>query len=285
MIPKHLFYYWGNETMSWLRFITLQSFVKLNPDWQVSLYYSNQPVNTKTWKEHNEQDFFTYKGIDYSGRLKDLGVDIIEWRDPSPRLKDIAASHKSNFFKWHMLGTQGGIYADLDILWTTPMDILYDFLNRNLYDTAICYQDWVSIGLLASEGNNRFYMDLYNQALKVYDPEHYQCVGVNSVYTLLYGEGYTRKIFNGEILNHIRSRYPELKVYNLPMGLLYYYNYSHLDKLFIDNLELSHFPEYVMGLHWYAGNPLSQKFNSLLTEDNYKDHGITICNIAQEILG
>lgn len=316
MIPKHVFFYWGNGTMSWLRYLTLATFRKLNPDWQVTLYHNLQPVTRKTWKEHNAQDFFSFHGVDYMDRIASLGIDIKPWEAPTSRLDDIAASHKSNFFKWHMLATEGGIYADLDILWFRPIEAWWKEMNTNQCNIALCYGggrdgklrrsrpgrrergrknkdvpgrrgrwSWLSIGLLASSGNNRFFRDLFETALQTYDPAHYQCVGVNSIYTRIYGVGWRSSIFRRNILQDIQTSYPGQRFCNIPMDLVYHFDYNGLSELFLKPHTSSVFPSTTLGIHWYAGNPLSQAFNSLLTEDNYRQYNLTMCNVAAEVLG
>jgi hypothetical protein len=37
-IEKTLHTYWGGDSMSYLRYLTLASFRKLNPDWKIFLY-------------------------------------------------------------------------------------------------------------------------------------------------------------------------------------------------------------------------------------------------------
>ena len=42
-------------------------------------------------------------------------------------------------------------------------------------------------------------------------------------------------------------------------------------------------PRDSIGMHWYGANPNSQRFNNILTKDNYKNSDNTICKIIQEI--
>jgi hypothetical protein len=39
-----------------------------------------------------------------------------------------------------------------------------------------------------------------------------------------------------------------------------------------------------IGYHWYGGAEVAQKFNNLLTEDNYMNYNITFSEIVKELL-
>ena len=165
MIPKRVAFFWGNETMSWMRWMTLLSFRKLNPDWQIDLYLCKpNGIKTKTWKDAPIQDFFNFDGEDYFKKAKALDINLKKWRLIDQKGKSwedkMGPSHKSNFFKWQELGVYGGIYSDLDILWVKPMDAYYEKIKH--YNTMICYRHtYFSIGLLGASPNNKFFYDLF----------------------------------------------------------------------------------------------------------------------------
>jgi hypothetical protein len=281
-IPKRIFFFWGNKTMSWLRYLTLRSFRELNPDWEMILYKTTCIKKDKPWVEEVNQDFFEYRGIDYTNELDKLRIQINEWS--LPELPDIGASHLSNFLKWYKLYAHGGIYADMDILWVKPIDKLYEQMID--YDTAICVTKFLSIGLLAAHTTNKMFKDLFDNALNTYDPKHYQCVGVNSIYRLLYGD----KIFkdSGEvnwnalalcdIFNDIKAMWPFLKIFNIPFKTVYPYGCTDMFKVFVENHPL---PEETIGLHWYAGCPLAQRGNNELSPDNLPDKESTLSRLAR----
>ena len=74
MIPKRIFFYWSGHNLSWMRYMTLFSFRKLNPDWDIILYLSDNTNTTKTWKGVEEQDFSNYKGHNYFNKLEELNI-------------------------------------------------------------------------------------------------------------------------------------------------------------------------------------------------------------------
>jgi hypothetical protein len=129
-IPKRMTFFWAGKTISWLRYMTLYSFVKLNPDWDVHLVTSNAKVKDKEWECHNEQDFMTKveDKNDYYYLIKKLKITITNWKMEYPfqkRIKtwnDISPPHKCDFLEWKTLSNEGGYFSDMDILYLRPMD-------------------------------------------------------------------------------------------------------------------------------------------------------------------
>jgi len=62
MIPKRMFFYWSGNDLSWMRYMTLYSFRKMNPNWEIILYLSDNVNKIKTWNSGEEQDFLNYTG-------------------------------------------------------------------------------------------------------------------------------------------------------------------------------------------------------------------------------
>ena len=245
MIPKRIFFFWGGGPMSWLRYMTLVSFKKLNPSWTIQLYRPTHEGNKKkTWNDRIQQDFSNYNSSDdYLYKLKELGIEIIPWiLSPSNHPEDltwnikVGPSHKSNFFKWEQLSNQGGIYADMDILFIKPIDDFYNKIKN--FNTGISYyKQYLSIGLLASQPNNNFFKSVFNHAFQTYTPLRYQCVGVECVYNFLLGyRSYiasTRQtnwnyIFKQNLFQLILNKFPEQKIYNISMDIVYPWKYNEM---------------------------------------------------------
>lgn len=281
MIPKKIFFFWGDTNISWLRYMTLKSFKALNPSWKITLYLSSSSEFTKTWEEKNEQDFFSYTGEDYFSKIKQLGIKIDSWDFDKrelrrfPHLKKITPSQKSNFFKWYKLATEGGIYADMDILFIKPLNTLYNKIKTA--DTVICHKEWFSIGFLASSPDNEFFKNIYNNAKNTFTLKQYQSAGVKSIYNHLW-----KHLPNKEKESFLKliKKYPNQLIFNIHQSLFYHYTYRELDKLFLDkNIA----PDEQIGIHWYAGAPLSQEYNSKMTEENYSQFDNTISYYAKKI--
>jgi hypothetical protein len=265
-----------------MRYLTLKSFRILNPDWKIILYTANCTRKKKPWNGVVEQDFFNYTGPNYMDKVEDLDIEIHEWSMTA--YPNIGASHLSNFLKWHKLQAHGGIYADMDILWIQPLDKLYTEMSKA--NTAICITNYLSIGLLGSSIGNRMFKDFFEHAKVRYTPKRYQSVGVENIYDLLYnaearnkdGSINFTKLAKKNILQDIRDRWPELIVYNLPFRVVYPFSCLEIDEIYQSNHEL---PEHVIGLHWYAGDPLSQKFNCTFSKNNWPLEECTFTQYAK----
>ena len=296
--------------MSWMRYITLKSFRQFNPSWEMTLYTSHCLKDIKTWVTPENQDFFCFKGDDYIGLINELNIKIVPW-DMSDNgvtavaeTPNISASHRSNFFKWAKLATNGGIYSDLDIIYFKPMDDFYNTLVEGEYDTAICQTEYLSIGLLASAGNNPFFKDLFLNALDRYSAGEYQSAGVSNIYNFynkpkegeeaiaMIREKYPQlsqheiliRCDPSKVLDVAQKKYPSLKFYNIPMNLVYPMDSTQVEHAFNTGFNIDTALPNNIGYHWYAGHPISQNFNNLLTHKNYKDIYSVFTDIAKRIL-
>jgi hypothetical protein len=284
MIPKKIFFYWGNETMSWMRYMTLYSFRLMNPDWKIIVYHSKCGLDKKTWGSKEQQDFHNFASENYIDRLTQLHIEFKHWDLADNKIiktnniTTMGASHKSDFFKWCILHDEGGIYSDFDIIYFRSLDKYYELLNRHNYDVAICQTNYLSVGFLAATQYNEFYKDIFKNALNRYTPKQYQSAGVQAVYDLYNTSG------PKGVLNTAIRKYPNLKFYNNPFALVYPYDSENVAYAFNTDIKIASLSQVVIGYHWYAGHPVSQKYNNLLNENNYVLYNNLFCNIAKEIL-
>lgn len=296
-IPKVAAFFWGNKELSWLRYMTLYSFCHLNPAWDIYLFQSTPNDAQRFWVDSVRQDFSSTKTIkDYSDRIADLPIKVVPWEMPPSKLKDVdywnklGPSHKSNFFKWQWLSENAGIYADMDILFVKPMDSFLSKISDS--DVAICHNSettafpngYFSIGLLGSCGNCTFYSDILEKAFEVYTPVEYQSVGVLALYRMLNVKNKSPYDVKTEQFHFqdMVAAYPHHKFYNIPMRTVYPWPHSlassHIFERFHKTL-----PEECVGLHWYAGAPISQRFNQFLTKDNYHNKETTLSHFIDRI--
>ena len=79
MINKTMTFFWSGEKLSWLRYMTLYSFRKLNPDWVMELHLS-KPIHNldKKWSTREVQDNFSSISKDSIDKIYDLDINIIE---------------------------------------------------------------------------------------------------------------------------------------------------------------------------------------------------------------
>lgn len=271
--------------MSWMRYMTLYSFRKLNPDWQMTLYLSEpNGINSKTWIDSPMQDFHNFTGRDFFHRIKDLDVSVEKWEltdfpdnvDPNK----IGASHKSNFFKWWKLSRVSGFYCDLDVLFVKPIDELYEQCKQS--DVVISHTNYFSIGLLGSSGQNRFFHDIYKHTFQSYNPKEYQSAGVMSLHSWCKQIAEDKEIPIYLCYSLIRRLYRPLRFFNMPMSWIYPWLWNQMDHVF----RKSHkgVSAECVGIHWYAGAEVSQRYNNILDESNVAKYQNTFSHFARDIL-
>lgn len=285
MIPHHMHFFWGNDRMSWLRYMTLYSFCTLNPDWQVTLHRCpDTGITHKYWSSPNQQDFFLYDGADYSDRLADLDLDVVMWY-PEQDLPQFGPSHLSNLFKWEQMATDGGWYADLDILWVRPMSHYLRRLNGGDIgeDMVITFAGgYFSIGLLASRGQVGFFRNVLSVS-KHASIDGYQTAGIVSLYAAMSCPvGDWGMPQHPDCVALIEQQNPDVRVHNLPMAVVYPWNSQHVWDMFLHHHTT--LPDETVGIHWYAGHPLSQQFNCTMNPATLEYMHNTIGHFARQVL-
>ena len=285
-IPKRIFFYWGGSNLSWMRYMTLYSFRKMNPDWEVILYVSDNGMKNKGWKSSENQDYYQYKGDNYFNELKDLNIKIEKAEFPEEiqeKLKKISPIHQSDLFRYYQLYLNGGFYCDMDVLFFRPIDYFYNKVVSSGCDTII-YENQkkegtLAIGFLGALINNEYYKNLFEFGVNNYDENDYQSMGVQLIYKMFTGNKYATYI-----LNTIIKKYSNLNFYNLPTTLIYKFDWTQIKYCFTNSLKINDFDYDSIGYHWYGGGVESQKYNSILNEKNYKEHKTTFSTIADEVI-
>lgn len=290
-IPKRMFFYWGGTKLSWMRYMSIYSFIKFNPDWEIILYVS-EPISHEISKRKREkdQDYINYNGDDYLCRLTDSTIKIQKAEFPESiehKLKSSSPIHRSDLFRYYVLYNKGGFYCDTDVIFFRSMDNFYNKIISNNYDTIIHEYHtkeygWMStIGFLGSVANNQFFKDLFDLGLNYYNENSYQSIGSMLIYRL-FNEN---KLHNGEKLEgKYYLNYPNLKVYNIPTSLIYQFDYTQINNCFKNSYNSTHFDAEAIGYHWYGGHPTSQQYNNILNDKTYKHYSTTFTSITNEII-
>jgi glycosyltransferase involved in cell wall biosynthesis len=122
-IPKIANFYWGSQRMSFMRYMTIKSFRKHNPDWSVHLYMPKNISNDTTWRKadsHHQNDSTDYKSKEnyFDQLLSEEPIKIIKV-DFSKTVIGSSGSepHKSDFLRWNVLYQKGGLWSDMDIIY------------------------------------------------------------------------------------------------------------------------------------------------------------------------
>ena len=264
--------------MSWLRYMTLWSFRKLNPSWKMELFVAGTKEVENYWEGHNKLDFCEYKGEDYFSRLAELDIEI---KDCPVHREGAGPPHLCDMCEWSELHHEGGVYCDMDVLWIKPISNLYEQIKE--HDVAISFDPWgstegggyFSIGLVASSKGNRFFSDVFKSSMKTFTRSNYQSAGVISIYSLA-SKNWVSEMNKLSLLKKLVTKYNELSFFNIPMDIL------HLKYLDHGECFESDYPlvESCIGLHWYGGNPVAQEWNNILTEATVTDYDNLVSRYA-----
>lgn len=272
-IPKTLHLYWGGQSLSFLRYMTIYSFREYNPNWIIIVHTPKNISTHKTWQtgEHkeyvpNEENYFDY--------LSEIdNVVMIEHDFNDYKFNSNASEvHKADFLRWKVLYDIGGLWSDFDILYIKSMDELSINTEENKdVDVGICAygRRLTAIGFLLGCEKCDFWQTIQGMAQGRYNPDIYQCIGSD---LLNYSYDHADKI---------KESFPNLNPIMIDKNSVYYLNYKMVDKMFDETVDI---PKEVIGIHWYAGSVIAQDYESLIKFDNYKEFDSTICKYIGKVL-
>jgi hypothetical protein len=278
-IPQTAHFYWGNDSISFLRYLTVLSFKKLNPDWQIKLYYPKikyEGENTWETMEHCRK----FIGQNYMDKLFELNIDRIEVDFSELGLDShIPEALKSDLWRWKILSEEGGLWSDFDIIYFKTMESLYfNNVSNNEMNTGVCIEENKegpnhSIGFLLSSSGNDFYKFIRDESESHLDLKDYQSIGA-----IMFNKYFPT-------IMSIEQKFPHLNPINIKMDVVYP---VHRHCIYIPSLcpdiDLSGFAESTIGLHWYAGYPYGVEWENLITESNYRDYEHILCKIIGKVL-
>jgi len=275
---KDIYFYWGNSTMSYMRYMSLYSFCKLNPDWNVYLVLNDsKQLKVDTVEKQDKTEF---KGEDYYHLVKLLNINTIDFENKMINLDNSVVDkmsdvHIKDILNWKILSEWGGVVADMDILFTKPIGAL---INDDTNIGLICFSNYpkpnyIPVSFMYSSGNNDFFKKTYNRALSNYNPDVYESCG-----TLCIEEQNLTEIIKN-YPNNVVQRLPDTTVFPF---VEYEWN-EGIRKLYQGDFRCNIHPDAV-GIHWYAGTSQSQEQNNKLNAQTVYEINNTISNSIKEIL-
>jgi hypothetical protein len=259
-VPKIFHVYWGVGKLPYLRYLTVASFMKYNPEWEVWLWYPKYPSRIVTWGSHE----LNYRNIwdDWFQKLlkldiKLMSVDLTEFKQTN----EISEVHKSDFLRYYFLSKYGGVYSDMDIVYFKPIINLEINRRKNKNkETFVCISDYGhSNGFFMAAEGSAFFKSMFELAKHV-ELNKYQSNGPNLCN------------LNYPTIESIEKISP---VEDIRMNAVYYYDAQHINSLY-QKTELIFHPNSI-GCHWYAGSVLSGIFL------NNTNGGLT--NLPNNIIG
>ena len=272
MIPKIVHLYWAGPKLSFLRYLTVFTLSKYNPDYEIRVYLdSNKSEKLKVWNSFEYSELYDGEH-NYLSKLKYLkNVKVL----PVPDLgcfKNYSEIHRSDIIRIKLLYDVGGIWSDFDIIYIKPLSYLIKnqppYSNIKDFDTYICNLNAVYyIGFMAASKNNNYFAYLIckikSDNIK---PDSYQCFG-NNLYK--------------KYMNDIPQTERELKlnICKLNKNAFYKVNFDELNMFYttipIDDSD-------IIGFHWCGGHPNSEILENYITEQNYNLFDMNLIKIINK---
>ena len=118
-IPKMLWCYWGRTPMSQLQALTIESFRRHNPTWEITLIRPKDECSGPIIWDSPEQSV-PYTGHDFSSLTSFTRCMIFDFEEAGFDVKSHDVK-KADFVRWHVLHKYGGVWSDLDIYYLRPI--------------------------------------------------------------------------------------------------------------------------------------------------------------------
>ena len=266
-IPKVAHFYWGGGPLSYLRFLSVQSFKKQNPNWQVKVHQPMTNSQAPTdWTNDIKQD--------YRKQINTLGVAIVVHDFDSYGFSNQAHEvHKSDFLRWRLLATEGGVWSDIDIFYTKPIECLEE--NKAQYamvDVALCPlkpPHKHTVGFMLASQDNNFYRYISEIALTNYNPDVYQCMGSDLINSRF------------ENFENFGPKFPNNEFVFLDKNCVYTITSKTIES-FYQQTNKKHNSPGIIGYHWFGGHPRSQEFENNLQPNTMQNYNHFLARAIQE---
>jgi glycosyltransferase involved in cell wall biosynthesis len=265
-IPRIVHFYWGNRTLPYLRYLTIYSFYKYNPDWKIKVYRATKPTTKKTWG--STENKYEFGGGCYWYKLEDLDIEIIDFDMSDIGVSNnIAEVFKSEYLKNYLSTEYGGLWSDMDIIYFESMNKLSVNIKENENVTNVISIHEVyghSVGFTLAAPKNEYHDFFLEQAKKGLNEGAYQCIGPDMVNK------------HAPYISTISQKFPRTTAVNMAIDSIYAYDYFNIDKIY-ESSDMSRYTEHSIGLHWYGGYTKAGKFVNELTPYNYKQYENVLC--------
>ena len=266
-IPKVLHLYWDGSNMPLFCFLTVLTFRKLNPNWIIKIYSPLIRSKIKPWK--SDENKIEYEGSDYYECLKTIEncYFIIFDFEKIGISNENSEIHKSDFIRWHLLSTEGGVWSDFDIIYFRRFDEI-DFSNQYIknknqeIDFSVCYNFnepndcKYSIGLLMAVKECNFYKKILKSAISNFKKNNYQSAGSN--------------VFNAKYPNLIDLYNEEnnSNIWSMSMDIVYAFDWTKI-RLIYETQHLGFFTQNSIGVHFYYGSKITKEHICNLENTKY----------------
>jgi hypothetical protein len=266
-IPKKLHMYWDKSPMSKLQVFTIETFHRLNPEWEVFVYtpLQNYTRNAHYIPDYTGKDYFqSVVEMDY---VKMVEIDIHKYGIDS----DLHNILRSDIFRYHILYECGGMWADFDVVWLKPISHMNNIncvgnIPIKEMGATACLLNMThghhNIGVLFSVPQHALYKALIAKSIEIQnrhvdrDKYDHQAFGV-----WMWGQLYAT-------LQDVISTHPD--VVGIPYNTFAPYSIFNMGQLYYQNDVSPLNDNNVIGLHWFNGHVYSKQYiNNRLFDKGY----------------
>lgn len=276
-IPQIAHFYWHGEMLSWLRYLTLKTFQVQNPDWELRFYYPKvQHTGQADWEEHSKERTGV-EGHNYFKEVKKIPNTKCIELDFTKDFGDIPDVYRSDLLRLKLLGEDGGLWLDMDVISFKPMSEAVFNCSPNI-DTVLSYslkREHYSIGFMLASKGNEFFNFLYNKGIGNDKREKYlfDKYGDRQRYGVILWDSYFDHI------NNIYLNFPNLAIYNFQFKVCYPYLYNNMENILDVNAPLE---DDIIALHYYGGHPAVRPWENVLSPSNYFTFDTTLCKCIKK---
>jgi hypothetical protein len=255
-IPRVVHFYWGGK-LTFLRYASIYSCAKQNPDWQIKLHTPEILGATRpTWKSSEQSKAVSIQDTteNYMHLVKKIpNLEVVKHNFEKYQFKNNAHEvHKSDMLRWILLSTEGGLWSDSDIIYHHPMCVMLDNKpQNNQFSTGLCkYNASVhAIGFLMASKDNAVFREILKFARKSFRPNQYQCVG-------------------SSVLNR-RFKKTDNRIFYINPATVYSIADDGISKFLSTNTYIQDYPN-AIGFHWYGGHPMISELELAINHRTYQ---------------
>ena len=251
-IPKILHLYWDENRMSQLQTLTVDSFHRLNPDWEINIYKAKQPYlgSGKYVPDYTGKDYFHLVE-----KMEYVNIEIINLDDYDISY-ELHGILRSDIVRYHKLYEYGGVWSDFDVVWLKPMNHFYniDYVGNTQIkeiDGVVSFSKntggFHSIGVMIHRKQDDYILSLIEETKRVRPPYNHQSFGsamIGSMYL-------TFELFNDKFPNIIGALYETYYPYSVS-------NFCRT-RLY-GEIDLTHITKNTMCVHWFNGHASSKAY-------------------------
>jgi len=266
--------------------MSLWSFRRLHPDWDIALYFSPSAPKPRTWITGHERHEFEHEpcGPCYLKRAVESGVRLVEWNAPSMLTANLSPVHQNDICRWKCLSQHGGWFADLDILFVDSLETIHDAANADAADVVLTVgREGIPTGMIGGTAGAPFWADCLNMAVSKADARRYRSCGSEVLSQLAQIE--KMPVFDRKLarigLERAAARGGKRPYFYKPQCFYLFDEYRLTDILHYSHEVLSN----TVGIHWFAGSKLAQKLIREADEKNFAGRSGTFFDYARDLSG